>query len=94
MQLADIDLEAYLFVKLSEVIERTTDAKDRVRLLLLIMENLILSSTYSSEFQVLINEVKAFSETKSSLEMRRLKATVERIMRLAKRFTNDIAESF
>jgi len=83
-----------LFVKLSEVIDSTKSVHEQIKLLTLTLQNLVISTTYEIESEVLIAELASFGTAKDMLEMRRLKATVDRAMRMAKSFTKDIAESF
>jgi hypothetical protein len=59
------------------------------------MKNLVLSNLYPLEFKVVINELEAFkSSLKDHVSIRRIKATIERAMRLAKSFTQVIIETF
>jgi hypothetical protein len=52
------------------------------------MKNLVLNNLYPKEFQVVIKELEAFSSSlKDYVNIRRIKATIERAMRLAKSFT-------
>jgi len=59
------------------------------------MKNLVLNNLYPLEFKVVINELELFkSSLKDSVSIRRIKATIERAMRLAKSFTQVIIETF
>ena len=59
------------------------------------MKNLVLNNLYPLEFKVVINELEAFkSSLKDHVSIRRIKATIERAMRLAKNFTQVIIETF
>lgn len=59
------------------------------------MKNLVLNNLYPLEFKVVINELEAFkSSLKDHVSIRRIKATIERAMRLAKSFTQVIIETF
>jgi hypothetical protein len=59
------------------------------------MKNLVLNNLYPLEFQVTIKELEAFSSSlEDHVDIRRIKGTVERAMRLAKSFTQVIIETF
>ena len=59
------------------------------------MKNLVLNNLYPLEFQVIIKELEAFSSSITDhVSIRRIKATIERAMRLANSFTQVIIDSF
>jgi hypothetical protein len=59
------------------------------------IKNLVLNNLFPLEFQVVINELEAFSSSlKDHVNIRRIKGTIERAMRLAKSFTQVIIETF
>ncbi|TNV84808.1 hypothetical protein FGO68_gene14813 [Halteria grandinella] len=99
LQLADIDLEQYLFVKLSELLESPATALNmnkQLEILMDTLQNLILSGTYPEELSIVLSEVGLFSKCNQfePINVKRLKATIERGMRLARRFTSQVIESF
>jgi len=59
------------------------------------IKNLVLNNLYPLEFQAVIKELDAFSSSlKDHVNIRRIKATIERAMRLANSFTHVIIETF
>jgi hypothetical protein len=59
------------------------------------MKNLVLNNLYPLEFQAVIKELDAFSSSlKDHVNIIRIKATIERAMRLANSFTQVIIETF
>ena len=59
IQLADIDLEAYLFVKLSELIEKSKSKSipEQLHLMVISIQNLMTSNIYREEFGVIAQEI-------------------------------------
>lgn len=81
--MADIQIEKLVFVKLSESIQKATDARDfdqLIRLSKLCITHIILSGTGGEELKVIAKEMEAYGGTLLDL---RLKATLERGIRLA-----------
>jgi hypothetical protein len=61
------------------------------------MKNLALNNLYPQEFSIIIKELVTFTtqvNLKDQLIIKRIKATIERAMRLAKSFTQVIIETF
>lgn len=54
-----------MFVKLSEVIDRTKSVPEQIKLLTLTLQNLVLSTTYEVESKVLIAELASFGTAKN-----------------------------
>lgn len=62
------------------------------------IQNLILSSTYRDEFSIVNREIEEFMKNvkpgSGTIQLKRMKGTVERALRLAKSFTSLIIEKF
>eukprot|EP00347_Sterkiella_histriomuscorum_P002420 403368223 len=105
LQLADIELEQFLFVKLSEILSpiqqvRSNDEVKRVlRISQVAIENMILSGLYQNELSAVQSELTQFGinnqqQVNEQLSYKRLKSSTERALRLGKGFTSRILDTF
>ncbi|CDW77583.1 water chloroplastic-like [Stylonychia lemnae] len=105
LQLADIELEQFLFVKLSEILAPVQqlnsydEVKRILRISIVAIDNMMLSGFYQNELGILLNELNQFGVFGDKLEnvtlrLKRLKSTIERALRLGKNFTSKIIDTF
>lgn len=103
LSLADIQIEKLVFVKLSESVQKALEANDVTKLTQLsqaCITHIQLSGTGGQELQAIANELEAFQtsdfsdQTSNRLALLRLKATLERGVRLAQNFSASVSDTF